>query len=83
MILAVLVFGSTTGYHYEAGYEHHYTYSSTTDTIGMHNITTVMKVWIQSLKIYSPVAFFAYIGVLKSTVYIRYMNSTFATLKSV
>ena len=39
-----MLIGSSTGFHYEAGYDHHYTYSSTTDTLGMHNVTTVLKV---------------------------------------
>lgn len=34
----------THQYYFEPGYTHHYTYSSTTDTLGMHNVTTVIRV---------------------------------------
>ena len=42
-----MLIGSSTGFQYEAGYDHHYTYSSTTDTLGMHNVTTVLKVMLK------------------------------------
>jgi len=47
VLIALMLIGSSTGFHYEAGYDHHYTYSSTTDTLGMHNVTTVLKVMIK------------------------------------
>ncbi|XP_061162771.1 uncharacterized protein LOC133171992 [Saccostrea echinata] len=39
----------TQGYFFEPGYTHHYTYSSTTDTLGMHNITTVIRFQIRDV----------------------------------
>ena len=47
VLIALMLIGSSTGFHYEAGYDHHYTYSSTTDTLGMHNVTTVLKVMLK------------------------------------
>ncbi|KAH3802557.1 hypothetical protein DPMN_156235 [Dreissena polymorpha] len=33
----------TSGVYFEDGYDHHYTYSSESDVLGMHNVTTVIK----------------------------------------
>ncbi|WAR20843.1 hypothetical protein MAR_014817 [Mya arenaria] len=35
--------GLTSAVYFEDGYDHHYTYSSESDVLGMHNITTVIK----------------------------------------
>ncbi|XP_052073987.1 uncharacterized protein LOC127711863 [Mytilus californianus] len=50
MLFLILLFLSPTeGFNYETGYEHHYTYSSTSDTLGMHNVTTVLKFRIRKI----------------------------------
>ncbi|CAG2202816.1 unnamed protein product [Mytilus edulis] len=50
MLLLILLFlNPAEGFNYEAGYDHHYTYSSTSDTLGMHNVTTVLKFRIQKI----------------------------------
>ncbi|CAG2238525.1 unnamed protein product [Mytilus edulis] len=49
LFLILLLLDPTEGFNYEAGYEHHYTYSSTSDTLGMHNVTTVLKFRIQKI----------------------------------
>ncbi|CAG2242692.1 unnamed protein product [Mytilus edulis] len=49
LFLILLLLDPTEGFNYEAGYEHHYTYSSTSDTLGMHNVTTVLKFRIRMI----------------------------------
>ncbi|KAH3708809.1 hypothetical protein DPMN_068268 [Dreissena polymorpha] len=39
----------TSGVYFEDGYDHHYTYSSESDVLGMHNVTTVIKFRIRSV----------------------------------
>ncbi|KAL4222202.1 hypothetical protein ACF0H5_018239 [Mactra antiquata] len=34
---------SSVGLFFEDGYDHHYTYSSQSDILGMHNVTTLIK----------------------------------------
>ena len=42
--LWLLLLGVADGIFYEDGYDHHYTYSSESDILGLHNITTIIKV---------------------------------------
>ncbi|XP_052791568.1 uncharacterized protein LOC128225699 [Mya arenaria] len=35
--------GLTSAVYFEEGYDHHYTYTSESDVLGMHNVTTVIK----------------------------------------
>jgi len=49
--LLVLIATSTIGVFFEDGYDHHYTYSSETDVLGMHNITTIIKVLIKEINV--------------------------------
>ena len=44
--LVVLLFGSASTSFFEEGYDHHYTYSSESDILGLHNVTTVVMVRI-------------------------------------
>ncbi|CAC5398107.1 unnamed protein product [Mytilus coruscus] len=49
LFLILLLLSPTEGFNYETGHEHHYTYSSTSDTLGMHNVTTVLKFRIRKI----------------------------------
>jgi hypothetical protein len=33
-----------SAYYFEDGYDHHYTYSAHSDLLGVHDVTTIMKV---------------------------------------
>ena len=46
MLLLLLLLQVPTAHalYFEDGYDHHYTYSSESDILGMHNVTTVIKV---------------------------------------
>ncbi|XP_045189288.2 uncharacterized protein LOC123546793 [Mercenaria mercenaria] len=48
LLLIALVRGVHTFY-LEDGYDHHYTYSSRSDILGMHNITTIIKVRVRAV----------------------------------
>lgn len=41
-LLLLLLVGACALY-YEAGFDHHYTYSSESDILGLHNVTTIVK----------------------------------------
>ena len=40
----LLLLGSACALYFEEGFDHHYTYSSESDILGLHNITTIVKV---------------------------------------
>ena len=42
--LWLLLFGVTDAIFYEDGFDHHYTYSSESDMLGLHNVKTIIKV---------------------------------------
>ena len=42
--LLLLLFGGVSASFFEGGFDHHYTYSSESDILGLHNVTTVVKV---------------------------------------
>ena len=42
--LLVLTVTLTLGVFFEDGYDHHYTYTSKSDILGLHNVTTIIKV---------------------------------------
>lgn len=44
LLLTSLTCLMTSAVYFEDGYDHHYTYSSESDVLGMHNVTTVIKV---------------------------------------
>jgi hypothetical protein len=47
VLVFLLVLGaifSGEALYFEDGYDHHYTYSSESDMLGLHNITTIIKV---------------------------------------
>ena len=44
--LSLLLVGVADAIFYEAGFDHHYTYSSESDILGLHNVTTIIKVRI-------------------------------------
>ena len=46
VLLLLLTASCCQGLYLEDGYDHHYTYSSESDILGMHNVTTVVKVSI-------------------------------------
>ena len=43
-LLLLLLLGSACALYFEEGFDHHYTYSSESDILGLHNITTIVKV---------------------------------------
>ena len=45
--LWLLLLGVTDAIFYEDGFDHHYTYSSESDILGLHNVTTIIKVIFQ------------------------------------
>jgi len=44
-LLLVLTVTVTLGVFFEDGYDHHYTYTSESDILGLHNVTTIIKVF--------------------------------------
>ena len=52
-LLLLLLVGACALY-YEAGFDHHYIYSSESDILGLHNVTTIVKVsaFLQFNKLY-------------------------------
>ena len=42
--LVLVLFGGVGASFFEEGFDHHYTYSSESDILGLHNVTTVVKV---------------------------------------
>ncbi|XP_060568336.1 uncharacterized protein LOC132726939 [Ruditapes philippinarum] len=52
LLVFLLVIGtiySGEALYFEDGYDHHYTYSSESDMLGLHNITTIIKFRIRSV----------------------------------
>ena len=45
--LWLLLLGVANAIFYEDGFDHHYTYSSESDILGLHNVTTIIKVIFQ------------------------------------
>jgi hypothetical protein len=57
LLVFLLVIGtiySGEALYFEDGYDHHYTYSSESDILGLHNITTIIKVcfYVQIVDVY-------------------------------
>ena len=49
LLLLTLSMPNAHALYFEDGYDHHYTYSSESDLLGLHNVTTVIKVIFYSL----------------------------------
>ena len=44
LVLLLLLMCGACALYFEDGFDHHYTYSSESDILGFHNVTTVVKV---------------------------------------
>ncbi|WAR20774.1 hypothetical protein MAR_014748 [Mya arenaria] len=51
MTLLTSYCGLASAVYFEDGYDHHYTYSSESDVLGMHNITTVIKFHVRCVNV--------------------------------